>query len=503
MNRDEVFGLIEQRKYFILHAPRQTGKTSCLLALVTELNATGQYRALYVNIEAAQAARDDVAMAMGVILSRIAAEAKFELKDLYPESIYKELLVSNPGSALQGLLELWAAHDPLPIVLMLDEIDSLVGDSLISVLRQLRAGYTSRPHRFPQSMVLCGLRDLQDYRIHGTREIITGGSAFNIKAKSFRLDDFTQTDVRNLYEQHTTETGQRFEEDVYPLVWELTRGQPWLVNALAQEVCFEMVENRDRTRPITAAIFMEAKERLIVRRETHLDQLADKLKEERVRRVIQPILAGEALTTGAETSDDTQYVVDLGLIRRSSAGLEVANAIYKEVIPRELNFEIQTSFGSIQRTEWYVMPDGRLDMPKLIEAFQQFYRENAEIWLARFSYKEAGPQLLLQAFLQRIVNGGGRIDREYGLGRRRTDLLVIWNYPGGVQRAVIELKVLWKSMERTLKDGLAQTAEYLDRVGLAEGHLMIFDRSEAKTWDEKVFRGEEEISGHKISVWGM
>ena len=74
-------------------------------------------------------------------------------------------------------------------------------------------------------------------------------------------------------------------------------------------------------------------------------------------------------------------------------------------------------------------------MPKLIEAFQQFYRENAEIWLARFSYKEAGPQLLLQAFLQRIVNGGGRIDREYGLGRRRTDLLVIWNYPGGVQRA--------------------------------------------------------------------
>ncbi len=142
-------------------------------------------------------------------------------------------------------------------------------------------------------------------------------------------------------------------------------------------------------------------------------------------------------------------------------------------------------------------------MPKLIEAFQQFYRENAEIWLARFSYQEAGPQLLLQAFLQRIVNGGGRIDREYGLGRRRTDLLVIWNYPGGVQRAVIELKVLWKSMERTLKDGLVQTAEYLDRVGLAEGHLMIFDRSEAKTWDEKVFRGEEEVGGHKISVWGM
>ena len=503
MDRDELFGLIEARKYFILHAPRQTGKTTCLLALVKELNKTGKYRAVYMNIESAQAVREDADAAMRIIAAEIASRAQTGLKDSYPDSICDEILARSPMRAMQTMFERWAAHSPLPLIIMIDEIDSLVGDSLISVLRQLRAGYESRPDGFPQSVVLCGLRDLKDYRIHGTKEIITGGSAFNIKAESLRLGDFTQIDVRNLYEQHTTETGQRFEDDVYPLVWELTRGQPWLVNALAYDACFRMAENRDRTRPITAAIIMEAKERLILRRETHLDQLADKLKEERVRRVVQPILAGEVVTTGAETSDDTQYVVDLGLIRRSSAGLEVANAIYKEVIPRELNFEIQTSFGSIQRTEWYVMPDGRLDIPKLIEAFQQFYRENAEIWLARFSYKEAGPQLLLQAFLQRIVNGGGRIDREYGLGRRRTDLLVIWNYPGGVQRAVIELKVLWKSMERTLKDGLAQTAEYLDRVGLAEGHLMIFDRSEAKTWDEKVFRSEEEIGGRKISVWGM
>ena len=131
-----------------------------------------------------------------------------------------------------------------------------------------------------------------------------------------------------------------------------------MVNALAYDACFRMVENRDRTRPITAAIIMEAKDRLTIQHETHLDQLKDKLKEERVRRVVQPILAGEAV---AETSDDTQYVVDLGLIRRSSAGLEVANAIYKEVIPRELNFEIQTDFGNLQQTERWPLGYAQID----------------------------------------------------------------------------------------------------------------------------------------------
>ena len=120
---------------------------------------------------------------------------------------------------------------------------------------------------------------------------------------------------------------------------------------------------------------------------------------------------------------------------------------------------------SQQRAAWYIRPDGRLDLPKLLAAFQQFFREHSASWLEGFDYKEAGPQLLLQAFLQRIINGGGRVDREYGLGRRRTDLLIVWDYPGGVQRAVIELKLLYRSLAQTLADGLAQTWAYADAWG--------------------------------------
>ena len=221
---EEVLGLIRDEKYFSLHAPRQTGKTSALLALLAR----------------------------------------------------------------------WCMADPRPLVLLIDEIDALVGDTLLSVLRQLRTGYVDRPQRFPHSIVLCGLRDVRDYRIHSSAEnrLVLGGSAFNIKSESLRLGDFGEPETRTLTAQHTEQTGQAFTEDALQLIWERTAGQPWLVNALCYDACFRHKPGRDRARPITAAAILEAQERLILRRDTHIDDLANKLREERVRRVIEPILAG-------------------------------------------------------------------------------------------------------------------------------------------------------------------------------------------------------------------
>ena len=249
-------------------------------------------------------------------------------------------------------------------------------------------------------------------------------------------------------------------------------------------------------------VINQAREELILRRDTHLDQLADKLREDRVRRVIEPMLAGSSLDEG-KLVDDIQYVIDLGLVRRGQNGMVISNGIYREIIPRELTVIQQINFESTQRPEWYVMADGRLDMTKLLAAFQQFFRENSEHWVERFDYKEAGPQLLLQAFLQRIINGGGRIEREYGLGRKRTDLLALWNYPGGAQRVVLELKLGSGSAEALIKEGLEQTVSYMDRCGAEEGHLVIFDRSATRTWDEKIWRRTEACQGRSIAIWGM
>ena len=500
---EDLLALIDRKRYFILHAPRQTGKTTCLLALMEHLNQEGRYICLYSNVEAAQAARENVSEAMRAIIGEIASNARDFLSDTFAHKQMTGVLEQYGGFAALGeLLSKWADASAKPIVLILDEIDSLIGDTLISVLRQLRTGYAKRPAHFPQSVILCGVRDVRDYRIYSSTEKtqITGGSAFNIKAESLRLGDFIRDEMAALYAQHTAETGQKFDDDAIELAWNLTQGQPWLVNALAYRACFKMKAGRDRSKPITAAMILEAKEAMIVDRVTHLDQLADKLTEPRVRRVIEPILAGHA-SPDALSPNDISYVSDLGLIRIKGE-LSIANPIYQEVIPRELTYTAQLTIT--QQPSWYVMPDGRIDFTKLIAAFQEFFRESSEIWLERFDYKEAGPHLLMQAFLQRIMNGGGYIHREYGLGRGRTDLLVIWPHIAGKQKAVIELKILHNSLARTVADGLTQTAGYMDRCGALEnGHLLIFDRDPQKPWDQKIFRRDEEIAGRKITVWGM
>jgi hypothetical protein len=498
---DELESLIQQERYFILHAPRQTGKTSALLALMRYLNAQGTYYALYVNVEIAQSAREDVGRAM----RGIAHHFMGELQSLFPD----QSLLANWQTLLQEAGPEDAAHTLLstlcrtldrPLVLLLDEVDALIGDSLIALLRQLRAGYPNRPGAFPQTVVLCGVRDVRDYRIHSSRsqEIITGGSAFNIKAESIRLGNFSAAEVQALYQQHRDETGQIITPEAIARVWYWTQGQPWLVNAIGYEVTFRRKDLRDRSQIIGVDDIDQAAETLIQRRDTHLDQLTDKLREARVRRVIGAILSGETTPEQLPT-DDVQYVYDFWLISITGQ-LAIANPIYQNSIPRELIYT--TSLTISHPTVWYVHPDGRLDLPKLLAAFQAFFREHSEHWLARFDYQEAGPQLLMQAFLHRVVNGGGRIEREYGLGRMRTDLLVIWLHPAGVQKAVIELKLLHKSLDQTLAQGLAQTWEYRDRSGADEAHLIIFDRSN-KSWEDKLFQRHESWQGQAITVWGM
>ena len=503
----EVLDLIRDKKYFVLHAPRQTGKTSALLTLRDLLNGDGarDYRCVYANVESGQAMRENVAEGVRTVLAELAFRASVTLSDDTLEQLWPDLLARvGAGQALRQALARWSMADPRPLVLLIDEIDALIGDTLLSVLRQLRTGYDQRPIAFPHSIILCGVRDVRDYRIHSTAEnrMVLGGSAFNIKSESLRLGDFSDQEIRALLTQHTAATGQAFTEEAQASIRARTAGQPWLVNALCYDACFRHKPGRDRSRPITADAIQEAQERLILRRDTHIDDLANKLREERVRRVVEPIL------TGADqqewSTEDVAYVCDLGLVAQEPDGTpHIANPIYAEVVPRHLNYAVQT--GLPQRMAWYVDAEGTLDVDGLIAAFQAFFREHSEHWVQRFErYHEAGPQLLLQAHLQRIVNGGGRIEREYALGRGRTDLLIVWPQGGRERRFVVECKVLRGELEWTVTVGLAQTRRYLDRCGAESGHLVVFDRAPQRSWNEKIFRREPPPgTDPPVTVWGM
>ena len=334
------------------------------------------------------------------------------------------------------------------------------------------------------------------------------GSPFNIAAASLRLGDFSHEETLALLGQHTEETGQAFAPEVLEAVWTQTRGQPWLVNALAHGTCFKNRALReDRSRTVTAADIAAAREELIVNRVTHLDYLADKLREDRVRRVIEPMLSGS--DRYAFTDRDIVYTRDLGLVARD-APLRVANPIYAEVLPRELAWVAQETLDLSPPR--YVTADGSLDAESLMAEFQSFFRRHSEHWKNRFAYAEAWPQLLLQAYLQRVVNGGGRIEREYALGSGRVDLLIVWPLADRVQEFVLECKVVREhdALESVVAEGVEQTARYVDRCAAEAGHLIVFDRRENRSWEEKIYRTRRR-SAHlrrggdavPVAVWGM
>ena len=495
---DAVLALVRMKKYFVLHAPRQTGKTSALLALCDLLNGQG-YACVYTTVEGARTAREDVEQAMRAVLARLGSQVRSTLGDDFLDEAWPGILAkSGPNEALGEALKRWAEASPKPLVLLIDEIDTLQGDPLLSTLQQLRGGYPMRPGAFPQCVVLCGLRDVRDYRIRST------SSPFNIVAKSLRLGDFTEEETLALLDQHTGETGQAFTDGAREAIWTQTLGQPWLVNALAYETCFERKAGRDRSRAITADDVAEAREGLIVRRVTHLDQLADKLREDRVRRVIEPMLSGvdehgfanrPGRRVRARPRADCPRCKPVRIAQPHLRGGGAARAGL-DACRRTLDLD----------TKWYVDEDGGLDVDKLLASFQDFFRRHSEHWKNRFDYEEPWPQILLQAYLHRVVNGGGRIEREYGLGRGRVDLLLVWPQGERVREYVVECKVVRDKdgWEGKVSEGVEQTVGYMARCDAEAGHLVVIDQREGRGWEEKVFRRQRRSKdGVPVEVWGM
>ena len=481
---EEVPALVEAKNYFIVYAPRQTGKTTSLRALCDALNDRG-YRAVHANIQPARHAGKDVARAIRSVFDVLTDREEVALGEDTLERIVESVQDRyGPDTAVMKAFTRWASADSRPLVVVLDEVDALSGEALLCLLDQLRAGYEIRPERFPHSIVVCGLRDVRHY-------FTTQASPFNIVAKSLRLGDFSEAEVRDLLGQHTDETGQWFTDEAVAEVWRSTAGQPWLVNALAYGACFDDPEGEDRNRDITRKAIVAARERLILEGPAHFGQVEQRLREERVRRVLDPILAG-AEGHPDFTDDDALYVNDLGLVTATSP-VRIANPIYGEVIPRLLARRVEVTMPHDGTS--FLRADGGLEVPALLRAFQQFFRENAEWWLRDSRFREYGAQVLLQAFLQRVVNAGGHITREHGLGRGRTDLLVSWRKQDEPQVFVIECKVRRQrdGLDEVIRRGALQTAGYVDRSGAAEGHLLVFDRDEHKSWDEKVFQREVRV----------
>jgi hypothetical protein len=483
--------LVERKQYFVLHAPRQVGKTTGMLALATELRAAG-YAALWASLEAGQG-MTEIADAEPVWIGSLLRRAQQQLGlALVPPS-------AAPGQQLSATLSLLAASvAPRSLVLLLDEADTASGDALVSLLRQLRDGFVSRaPGVFPTSVALIGMRDLLDYLTRSKDGVpVNPGSPFNIKAASITMRNFNAAEVAELLAQHSSDTGQVFlPESAERLYW-WTAGQPFLVNAIAAICMDELCP--DRSIAVTAAHVDEAKERLVLARTTHLHALGERLKEARVAPIVEAVILGDERVDYA--SDDFRYTTDLGLLVVGPDGAAPANRMYQEILVREIGYNQQANMKS----PWWPWrrPDGRLDFPALVEAFRQHWRENADVIAEHLpEYPEAVCHIAYMSFLHRVVNGGGTIDREFAAGRGAVDVVV--SYAG--ERFVTEIKrVRARDSLATIKQrGIEQLGRYLDTLGMSEGWLLVVDQRPGLSWEERLWTEEVDREGKRLHLVGV
>ncbi|MDR1098802.1 MAG: AAA-like domain-containing protein [Tannerella sp.] len=491
--------LIDDEKYFVIHAARQSGKTTYLQDLSGRLNAGGKYYALYCSLEKAQnVVEPERGIPVIYDCITLSLQKTSAIPYVYDES-YERDKKNRPLVLLTLFLMNFVKSLDKPLVILFDEADCLSEGTLISFLRQLRDGYNDRSITpFVHSVALVGMRNIRDYKVRIRPESETLGSAspFNIIAEALTIQNFTKEEVVRLYRQHTDETGQIFEDDAIELAWEQTQGQPWLVNAIAREVIVKILKS-DCTKPVTAELVSQAIQNIILTRPTHIDSLLERLKEDRVRRVIEPMIIGEGFVN--KESEDFLYTRDLGLIRVENSQIKPANPIYAEVIIRKLSSSMQETLQNPKypyQIPRYLKPDGDMDVDYLMRDFQKFWHLNSGVWLEMCDYPEAGPLLVMMAFLQRVVNGGGQIIRDMASGNGRLDLMMIYNgkkYP-------IELKIRYG--KKYLEDGLDQTSGYMDLHCCDEGWMVVFDRRSTVKWEDKLYMKKETVDGKTVTIVG-
>ena len=491
-----VMRLVDERKFFTLHAGRQTGKS-------TAAAVAGRHVQCGRSLPGALARRSDRTGATEPGLSAfrtILTKVELAFRMYWPDgpSLDKEQLLEDPGTTILRPL-------------------SAIGRGLRPSARGSR-GRSGRacgaddgflldaaPGRIPVAFVRfpfrtrwrsCGMRQVRDYALSedDRRAVSWLGttSPFNITAEAATLEPFNRNDVHALLLQHTEHTGQRWESDAMDRIYDLSQGHPVVGQRDGRsdrESRCRGSERRGHDRPRGVG---EGNDHSGASDPYRL-AIGAELREDRVRRILEPMLAGSRVGHDV-LNDDFAYVVALGLITRRSGMWEVANPIYREVIVRELTFVQQTQLR--YEASWYVGEDGRLDMSKLMAAWQKFWRKDGHLAAEGFHYREAGPHLMLMAFLQRVLNGGGKIEREYGLGRGAVDLVVGWQ---GEQH-VIELKL--RRDTDTEAEAIEQVAGYLDTMGLSEGWLVLFDLRKDVSWEDKLFVREVDYTGKRIRVVG-
>lgn len=456
-----LWDVVAQGSYFVLHAPRQMGKTTLLLDLAAELNREKTHVAAVVSLEpgAAFSAIDAAELAM-------LDSWRYDFAAYLPADIsVPRWPDAPPGNRIGAALSAFAQTCPRPLVLFFDGLDTLSRDVRVCVIRQIRAGKPRRPRAFPWAIGFASLRDpreLETSQGPGSASVPT--SSMSLEAEVFPLPPLTREQVEQLCQVLAERLAQPVSTSALDRLYELTQGAPFLVNSfLARAV--EMFEQRKG--PLTAADIDKIRDHVLERRGGMLDEVIERMRDAKLKSLLEQVGQGNLRDISSEAG---RVAVDLGVVRDQSDGsVQYTNPIWRMLVARQ-SPAAKSSIFVTDKPSW-VRPDGRLDPENLLETFLEFWRRHGDQVFAGATYGELSP-LVLTAFLNGIVKNGGLIEREYALGRGRMDVCI---RQGGSAVALV-VKVRRERDADPMVEGLSQIDESLARHGIEDGWLVIFDR---------------------------
>jgi hypothetical protein len=491
LDTEKVWQLILQKKYFLICGPKQCGKTSYLLALAKLINRNGYVKCLYFNVESLRGVQEDLVESMRSVLFEISSRARDTFGDDYLEDLVSGILDKRgPYQALNELLTQWCKRSDKPIVLLMDEIDTIQGNVLTSLLSQIRAGYDKRPAHFPQSIIFCATHDVIDKQ-------------FNIKDATLRISFLRREDLDDMFSEYISKNGMEMDKAAIERIWRYSSGQPWIVSTLAGEI-FHDIAPAKGIRRVSPELVDEAIDNVIVKQGNHQEYLVSQLRDERVKKILGPILAGATMGE-AMAEQDLAFVQELGLVRNDRS-IEIANGLYKEIIPRAL-FAPVTYMINLDGQD-YLGPGQSLDVAKLMRSFQAFFRNHAERLVSLLDYGPAGYVLVFQALLQKLADASNVVTREYGLNKGKVVLHLSRSFPERQQATFALYRVRPRSNEQFrqgISELVGETADYLSKTPgeAGEVHIAAINVNPEFNWEGKLPYVKKDHKGQAFQVWGF
>ena len=476
---------VEEGRYIVLFAPRQTGKTTffrdALAALVAgsaSVEQTMAYFPIQLNFDVYK--NLDLATFYGHLYEQMREEIEtvFQRRGCVPSEALRGFLerttLTNHLSMMTFFKRfarfLEAEYEGQQVVVVIDEFDGIPQIALSDFLHTLRHIYISGKPRCPHSVGIIGVKSIA--QLNYDRSI----SPFNIQDE-FDLPNFTLEQVHELLGQYTDEVRQVFVPEVVAAIHKQTAGQPVLVNRFAQILTEEL--DIPKSEPITMAHFSKAHAQLLHERNTNIEHLTTNIRRNpRFESVLMRIMARDE---GVDFNMDDDIISELamyGVIKKASDGMcEILNPIYLYRIMRTFKPTVNgleeqyLPKGPNENFLNYITPTGRIDMGLLLDNFRDFIaRAGFKILQVPDTPQESVGRHLLLAYLDQFVKDiGGFMHIEVQTGRGRMDIIVTHNQ----QKYIIETKI-WRG-ERRYQAGKKQLVAYLRSESVTEGYYIVFD----------------------------